>query len=283
MQNVWFFQANPDTYDVDQYLADCDYIYWSVKIGKHVREIRIGDEAYLWRARGKTGGPRGILARCIVAELPKTENFDHPVSFGKEYWLDNSYSADFHTGLRVVQFAPRGAVLIDEMVLSTHPVLCNLLAIRQKTGTSFREDDANIAKELRNLWNLQDSLSDPNLEFQAKEGTQKLRSHLYYERDARLVKEKKRQFEAKHSRLFCEICGFDFHTIYGDIGRGFIEVHHLNPISTGEVRVTTVSDLLCVCSNCHNMLHKAGNMEENLTSLKEQFSKGVTPPNLPKG
>ncbi|MBL0062255.1 MAG: hypothetical protein IPP40_12415 [bacterium] len=53
MANTWFFQANPDDYNVDEYLSRFDYIYWSVKTGLHIREIRLGDEATVWRARVK--------------------------------------------------------------------------------------------------------------------------------------------------------------------------------------------------------------------------------------
>ncbi len=56
----------------------------------------------------------------------------------------------------------------------------------------------------------------------------------------------------------CTACGFDFGTAYGSIGVGFIEVHHLEPIS-GLVPGTVVDparDLLPLCSNCHAMIHR---------------------------
>lgn len=56
----------------------------------------------------------------------------------------------------------------------------------------------------------------------------------------------------------CSVCGFNFLDFYGNIGKGFVEVHHISPLSEvrGE-RVTDPSrDLAIVCSNCHSMLHK---------------------------
>jgi 5-methylcytosine-specific restriction protein A len=53
----------------------------------------------------------------------------------------------------------------------------------------------------------------------------------------------------------CEICGMNFEEIYGSIGKGFIEVHHIRPLADG-VRNTDEDDLICVCSNCHSMLHR---------------------------
>jgi 5-methylcytosine-specific restriction protein A len=55
----------------------------------------------------------------------------------------------------------------------------------------------------------------------------------------------------------CRVCGFDFEKTYGSIGRGFIHVHHLRPVSRAEsiYAVNFVEDLLPVCPNCHSMLH----------------------------
>jgi len=56
----------------------------------------------------------------------------------------------------------------------------------------------------------------------------------------------------------CAVCGMDFEEWYGEIGRGFIHVHHLIPISSiGENYVIDpIKDLVPVCPNCHNMLHR---------------------------
>ena len=56
----------------------------------------------------------------------------------------------------------------------------------------------------------------------------------------------------------CIVCEFDFEEIYGEIGQGFIHVHHLAEISNigGEYVIDPVQDLRPVCPNCHAMLHK---------------------------
>jgi 5-methylcytosine-specific restriction protein A len=59
----------------------------------------------------------------------------------------------------------------------------------------------------------------------------------------------------------CKICGFDFEKIYGEIGKEFIEVHHIESITTlsrhDEYAGTNpIKDLIPVCSNCHSMLHR---------------------------
>jgi len=55
----------------------------------------------------------------------------------------------------------------------------------------------------------------------------------------------------------CRVCGFNFSQVYGDIGEGFIHVHHLQPLSKSRKRhqVDPIRDLIPVCANCHAMFH----------------------------
>lgn len=62
---------------------------------------------------------------------------------------------------------------------------------------------------------------------------------------------------AKHGTS-CSICGFDFKKKYGQMGDGFIHVHHVVPVSKlgpGYV-IDPEKDLTPVCPNCHAMLHR---------------------------
>lgn len=55
----------------------------------------------------------------------------------------------------------------------------------------------------------------------------------------------------------CYVCGFDFEKTYGEIGKGFLEVHHKRPISTyDEEHEIPQSELVALCSNCHSMVHR---------------------------
>jgi 5-methylcytosine-specific restriction protein A len=56
----------------------------------------------------------------------------------------------------------------------------------------------------------------------------------------------------------CLICGFDFYEHYGDLGSGFIHVHHVIPLSEikEEYICNPAKDLIPVCPNCHAMLHR---------------------------
>ena len=93
-------------------------------------------------------------------------------------------------------------------------------------------------------------------EEEGEEGDLLTRTHRYRERNTKIVKKKKKKVLEEQGTLKCEVCGFDFVTVYGDCGYGFIECHHTKPVS--ELKVgerTKISDLSLVCSNCHWMIH----------------------------
>lgn len=95
-------------------------------------------------------------------------------------------------------------------------------------------------------------------DYSVKEGKVIYKLHKLRERDRKINSKKKAEYFKKHRRLDCEVCGFDFHEAYGDLGEGFIEAHHRVPLSEldGE-KITKLEDLALVCSNCHRMLHRS--------------------------
>ena len=99
---------------------------------------------------------------------------------------------------------------------------------------------------------------DENSEIDAvKEGQVLYKLHKVRERDKKIVTAKKQQVLKEKGVLRCEACGFDFKKTYGDLGEGFIECHHLTPLSNFiSAKETTLEDLALLCSNCHRMIHK---------------------------
>lgn len=55
----------------------------------------------------------------------------------------------------------------------------------------------------------------------------------------------------------CKVCGANFGKLYGEIGDGFIHVHHRKPLALrkAEYHLNPIKDLVPVCPNCHAMLH----------------------------
>lgn len=90
-----------------------------------------------------------------------------------------------------------------------------------------------------------------------EEGKLLLREHIYRERNQRIIKLAKDKFKKEHGQLYCQICGFNYEKVYGEIGNDYIEAHHIIPISSlNSTHKTMVNDIVLVCANCHRMLHK---------------------------
>lgn len=97
----------------------------------------------------------------------------------------------------------------------------------------------------------------------AEENLRSLREHKRIERNKKLATRAK-----KIHGYVCQACGFDFQKQYGTLGTGFIEAHHLTPLSELKVEKVTLDprrDFTVLCSNCHRMIHRSefvGKVEE---------------------
>ena len=106
-----------------------------------------------------------------------------------------------------------------------------------------------IQKVLKtNILNLDNELE--NTEY--VEGKPYVQYGIKYERNQALRNE-----AIKFHGTTCKVCGFDFKAKYGDLGEGFIEIHHLKPMFSikREIKVNPQKDLVPLCSNCHKMIH----------------------------
>lgn len=89
-----------------------------------------------------------------------------------------------------------------------------------------------------------------------------------YERDPRA-----RKACLAHHGYSCVVCKFNFEEMFGELGAGFIHVHHLRPLSEvgEEYEVDPIRDMIPICPNCHAMVHQrkpALSMKEVKCSLK---------------
>lgn len=78
---------------------------------------------------------------------------------------------------------------------------------------------------------------------------------------------------ASHSKLvkklqgtICKGCDKDPAKLYGEIGEGLVDAHHLKPLSTlaeGEmVRLDPNKDFVVLCPNCHRAIHRMQNQAD---------------------
>jgi 5-methylcytosine-specific restriction protein A len=143
---------------------------------------------------------------------------------------------------------PRGSRL-DEVIWNEFSDDGKRLA---DTAESIRENAELVAKD-ENADLMRDIVDDESF----AEGRLLERVHKARERNASLVRRKKNHVMNEQNRLICEACGFDFEVVYGELGHGFAECHHLIPLT--DLRYdsrTSLRDLAIVCANCHRMIHR---------------------------
>ena len=97
------------------------------------------------------------------------------------------------------------------------------------------------------------------------EGAPVWRTHRIYERDPR---NRARAIVYHGNR--CLGCGFSFDDVYTpEHARGYVEVHHIHPLSEGPRVVDPYEDLIPLCANCHRMVHRRGDDWLSLEELRQ--------------
>jgi len=91
-------------------------------------------------------------------------------------------------------------------------------------------------------------------------------------RSRRLVKIARRHYSL-NGKIYCSACSFGFEDFYGEIGRGYIEIHHLKPIFAYEDSLEqnineALENVAPVCSNCHRMIHRKSDQLLSIPSLQ---------------
>jgi len=74
--------------------------------------------------------------------------------------------------------------------------------------------------------------------------------------------------------LNCAVCNINFEAVYGNIGIGYIHVHHIKPLSeiNNTYTVNPETDLIPVCPNCHAMLHRSRKETITVPDLKDMYN-----------
>jgi predicted HNH restriction endonuclease len=78
----------------------------------------------------------------------------------------------------------------------------------------------------------------------------------------------------RHYGCRCAVCDVSFEERYGEIGRGYIHVHHQTTVASNQGKqyvVDPIRDLRPVCPNCHAMLHQT-NPPLTIEALKRRLT-----------
>jgi len=273
--NTWIFQGNPDKFNIDEYLRRTKDIYWSVTQPKHQNEIKVGDLIYIWRAKGSKNAISGIVAFGVVNEesKPREEVKNKLVLYDELWQEDFSEASQIKAGIKLkeIRLDPEDGMITSE-IFEQDPILSQSQLIKARVGSNFllNETQSSLVEQ---YWNgLNPSIYEEDEEkIKSKEGRIKLRVHKVRERDSKIKKKAIEIFIKQNGSIYCEVCKFSFEKKYGALGKGFIEVHHLKPISEyDENEFTSIENLKLVCSNCHRMIHR-GDSSDLFFQLKEKL------------
>jgi hypothetical protein len=118
-----------------------------------------------------------------------------------------------------------------------------------------------VAEDSRQVDDVTHGIVDEE-EIPDSEGRKRIVRHVSYERSQ---KNRKRAIEIHGTT--CAVCGFDFDEFYGrDYADGYIQIHHVKPLSEHEGAVDPATDLVPLCANCHAMAHRR---RTTVTSIEE--------------
>ncbi len=251
--NYWIFPWNPKVFYLHDYFKKFREVDW--KQGNY--KINVGDYVYIYCSK-----PEQRICyylRVVKVNIPFEETIDD-----KLYWGENNTNDSLYCRLKLIKS-------IDTDDLCLNKLLENGLNTRPQGKQKI---NAELLSYIQSCFNGIVEKIEPTELFEDEaiyEGAKKTIIVNQYERNPIA-----RQKCIDINGCKCKVCGMDFENKYGEIGRGFIHVHHVVPISTiGKTyQIDPVNDLVPVCPNCHAMLHcgKDGKVlsVEDLKSLLQE-------------
>lgn len=236
----WIISANSSIYDHSSSFEHFGYIDWR----QGYTNFEIGDIIYIYC----TKPIQKIRYKCRI----DTINLDFTaIRDDKEYWLD---LAEYEKSIKGQFMRLTLIEQIDNEKLNLMALIKNGLKAAPQgpgrlTGVLLEYISSNFSDS--NLNEIFPDTLDENTD--TYEGLKKQVYVNKYERSS-IARSKCIEYHGTK----CKVCNLDFRDKYGDLGEGFIHVHHLVPIhSIGkEYKIDYKNDLIPVCPNCHAMLHK---------------------------
>ena len=218
---------------------------WSCGNSTRIKE---GDRVYLVRL-GKE--PKGIMGSGYAT----SSYYRAPHWDGTEDKEANYIDIEFD-----ILIDPNDDVLFDESSLESIDLNNSQQWFPQRSGTSIKPD---LIESLEASWRNFIKQNNYIVGGVASKGTVN-KSELYSEgRSTNIIQtvyernKKARKRCLEHYGYSCRVCNFNFEEIFGEVGKGFIHVHHIRQLSSIglEHTVDPIKDLIPVCPNCHCMIH----------------------------
>lgn len=249
----WLVPCRVSMYDIDKAIAENNgYCWW-----RQTNRFAVGDVVFVYMSK-----PLQCIRYCMeVTDIDVAESEE---LLPEKYWKDkDAYYNNFGFN-KLSRFELRQQYDDDK-----YP-----LAVLHEHGLNkFPQSTRIIEGELLDFF-LNDDYSEIDPAGDPERGTDYVAEDNLWEGavDEVLANRYERNHKAREECIRlkgcrCYICGFDFEEAYGPIGKNFIHVHHVVPISKigKNYKLNVATDLIPVCPNCHAMLHSKPGAHEAYT------------------
>lgn len=249
----WLAYANTKKFDIVSCMEELGMTFWKMQ----TRNFNVGDIIFFYVKSEKR-----VMYKTLVEEINILRD-DYPTSF---YWRDTKQkdNAKNKRRMKVTLLSTYNGSELDDETLREYGLPENKRPIEQPVNNKgtykklidhiekvFEQfDSASLYTEDLGSINCDDSGNSKPIRVWVNK----------YERDPNL---RKKCIEKKGCK--CSICGIDFGRKYGEIGDGFIHIHHIKPLASDGSDV--LNNLIPVCPNCHAMLHR--HMQGNARNVED--------------
>lgn len=243
----WILSGNINKYDIISKFEEKSYVYWKQK-----RNYEIGDFVYIYLS----APIQEIRYKCEVTAI-NLENEE--CEDDSKFWAStNEFDHSSNNRNVRLDLIKHTAIGMSRIEMTERGILSRI------QGPIRIPDEVADYIDENYFENVQDVVypDEINNEEMFREGQIKHK----YERNNRA-----RQRCLETHGYNCKVCDFNFEDVFGEIGKEFIHVHHVKPISEikSEYVIDPINDLIPVCPNCHAMLHsKKGDGIFSIEELK---------------
>ena len=238
----WIVPCNSGVFDLRSCLEENEYVDWK----QHNYKYSIGDIVFiLYKDKS-----RKIEFKLQVVE---TDITSEQYINDRKYWVDvdeceEGLKQNRYVRFKLLETMPTENDMLTMEQLEAHGLKGNVQGHQKVTGKLLEYINQAFVCTLDNN---PDEVGGTSF----FEGAKMSVTVNKYERDP-----KAREICLKAKGYSCSVCGMNFEDVYGKLGKHFIHVHHLKPLSSnGEYELDPVKDLIPVCPNCHAMLHRGMN------------------------
>jgi 5-methylcytosine-specific restriction protein A len=231
---------NPNSYEWDEIDKDINEIskngFVSFSWTCMSTKPKIGDQVFIVFLGTKY---RGIVASGYVDSIDLNEHSEY----------NKSGKTNIVNGKLTILLNPKRSKILELEIL--REMLPDQVWNPRQSGIQIRPESL---KALNDLWTRYieiGEISEEESEYSEGRANQIMTTR--YERNVEA-----RNICISHYGYKCSICNMVFEAMYGEVGKGFIHVHHISFISDqGELHtIDPIEDLATVCPNCHAMLHR---------------------------